>query len=198
MSIPLERITELHYITHVQHLPSILGRGLLSHVRARKYMLVSIADPEVQELREAKAVPQGLRLHQYVNLYLDARNPMMYVRKHRHLEICVLRIHTEVLHLPEVVITDGNAAAGNTAFFPSPAGLQYLDEESVFCQWWREEDYFELMEKRRKRCAEVLGPHTVAPQYIRGAYVSCADAEARVSSLAPTLATTIKPYLFFA
>jgi len=197
MPIPPERITELHYISHVKHIQSILKRGILSHAKAARYVVVSIADPEVQELRALRAVPQGLPLHQYANLYFDARNPMMYVRREGHLDICVLRVSPEVLSIPGVVISDGNAAAGNTAFHPSPAGLQYLEEESVFAEWWNDPDYFTKRENRRKRCAEVLVPQLVHPKYVSGAYVSSAEAEVTVRRLTPNLPITVRPYLFF-
>src|SRR5712691_2607983 len=47
----------------------------------------------------------------YVNLYLCARNPILYKRQSRHAELCVLRIDPRVLDLPGVVVTDGNAAS---------------------------------------------------------------------------------------
>ena len=54
--------------------------------------------------------PGGLKLHQYANLYFHARNPMMYSRKEKAAELCVLCVSLEVLRLPGVVITDKNAA----------------------------------------------------------------------------------------
>ena len=62
---------------------------------------VSIAMPEVQAIRAAVRVPDGSKLgrplHTYANLYFDARNPMMYVRKHEHESTCVLCVDPAVL-----------------------------------------------------------------------------------------------------
>ena len=42
---------------------------------------VSVAMPAVQDRRARKIVPGGRRLHGYANLYICARNPMMFVRR---------------------------------------------------------------------------------------------------------------------
>jgi len=44
---------------------------------------------DVQEKREQKHVPGGLKLHQYANLYFHARNPMLYKRKTEINNLCV-------------------------------------------------------------------------------------------------------------
>ena len=197
MPLALQRVTELHYIAHVDHIPSILKRGLLCRNKAKNYISVHIADADVQRLRAKTTVPKALPLHDYVNLYFDARNPMMYVRKERHLEIAVLRVSPDILSIPGVVIADGNAAHGNTGFHPSPDGLEFLDEESVFAQYWNDNDYFVRREKRRKRCAEVLVPGKIPRKHITGAYVSCVEVEQKLRQIAPDLTPTIRSYLFF-
>ena len=52
--------------------------GLLSHQGASAFPHYSVASEEVQERCRLKRLPNGERLHNYVNLYFDARNPMMY------------------------------------------------------------------------------------------------------------------------
>lgn len=120
-------IQELHCITPIANVPSIVRRGILCHERARAVAHISVADAEVQTRRASKRVPGGLRLHEYANLYIDARNVMMYVRKDGHLDLCVLRVSTDVLDLMNVVIADRNAAADLARFAPSPTGLALID-----------------------------------------------------------------------
>ncbi|MBM4275970.1 MAG: DUF4433 domain-containing protein, partial [Deltaproteobacteria bacterium] len=107
-----EELEEFHYITHINNLPSILLRGILSHNNAKKLRHISVASQTIQDRREPKVVPGGRKLHDYVNTYFHARNPMMYLilRQQDHLKLTVLRIDTDILDLPNVVITDGNAA----------------------------------------------------------------------------------------
>jgi len=154
--------------------------------------------PGVQERRKDIKVPLGLHLHDYVNLYFHARNPMLYVLKAQHQDLCVLRISSRVLDLQDVVITDGNAASRYTRFLPAPSGLSDLNSEDMFAQWWTDEDIIREWEKKRKRCAEVLVPHRIEVEYIIGAYVSCeVSAEAlRLQGFEKPIA--VDAHLFFA
>ncbi|TDC40809.1 DUF4433 domain-containing protein [Micromonospora sp. KC213] len=166
------RVGELHYIAPVVNLPSMAQWGLVSHNLAQKVRHASVAAAEIQDRRTGKRVPQGLLLHDYVNLYFDARNPMMSRLSNEACPpIVVLRIDPSVLDLPNAIIADGNAAAGNTRFHPSPQGLAHLDADLVYARWWTDNDRIIYWEKKRKRCAEVLIPQRVAVEFIKGAYV---------------------------
>src|SRR5664280_808551 len=131
-----ERVTELHFIAPLDNLRSIMTHGVLSHRLAQSVRHTSIALPEVQERRNAKRVPNGLPIHDYVNLYFDARNPMMYSRLNRLGELVIVRVDPAVMSQPGAIITDGNAASESTLFLPSPAGLVQLDESLVYAHSW--------------------------------------------------------------
>jgi hypothetical protein len=45
-----------------------------------------------------------------------------------------------VLNLPGVVVADGNAASAYTAFYPSPEGLPWVDEELVLAKYWTDQN----------------------------------------------------------
>lgn len=122
---------------------------------------------------------------------------MMYRRSAQHAELCVLQIDTAVLKLPDVIIADGNAASGWTAFLSSPSGLAKIDKEIVFAERWTDPNPFTYWENKRVKCAEVLVPNRLDPKFIFGAYVSCQQAEGTLKSLASGLAVTIDPHLFF-
>jgi hypothetical protein len=162
-------VRELHYITPVENVPSILARGILAHNLAARLAHRSVADEQVQGRRREKAVPGGRRLHDYVNLYICARNPMLFRLHGDHPKLCVLRVNPEVLDLPGAVIADGNAASGYTSFRPAPAGLSFVDKDTVFAERWTEGDQIEVWEKTRVKCAEVLVPARVDPRWIVGA-----------------------------
>ena len=68
-----------------------MQRGLLSNEKAKSIYHASIAMNEVQKRREIVKVPNGLRLHQYANLYFDPRNPMLSRKRDQNEEICILR-----------------------------------------------------------------------------------------------------------
>jgi len=188
---------ELHYITHVANLLSIVQRGLLSKRRAKPFGPHSIAMEEVQEIRENKVVPGARPLHEYVNLYFCARNPMLFKRKDQHAKICILRISTDILDLPEVVITDRNAARNLARFYPSPEGLAYVDQDMVFAEYWNDADAIVKWKKKGVKCAEVLVPDRVDPKFILGVYVSCEQTKRDVEAMNLSLPIKVDPHLFF-
>lgn len=192
-------LTELHYITAIENLPSILRLGLLSYQQASRVRHRSVAMHEIQERRDGKRiVSTGRLLHEYVNLYFHARNPMMYKRQGLHQELCVIRISTGVLDTPGTLIADQNASSGYARFHPSPAGLAYLDKAMVFAEDWRHPNNpAAYWNHRAVKCAEVLVPDNVGVEYIMGAYVSCEQARRAVARIAPALTLAIDGHLFF-
>jgi len=192
-----DQLSELHYITPITNLPSVLSRGILSHRQAEKVRHRSVAMDEIQKRRTRKRVPGGRALHEYVNLYFCARNPMLFKRKDQHAELCVIRVSTAVLDLPDVVITDQNAASAYALFSPAPDGLKYVDRDLVFAEYWTHGDPIEQYRHRSIKCAEVLVPDSVPPSYILGAYVSGSTAQAAIEALGLDMSVTLSPHLFF-
>ena len=99
----------------LENIPSVLNLGILSNEQAAKVPHYSVALEVVQERRDLKHVPGGLKLHQYANLYFHARNPMLYKRKDEAAKLCILRVSTEITHIDGVVITDRNASSDYVA-----------------------------------------------------------------------------------
>lgn len=176
-------VKELHYITHIDNLKSILQNGILCYNKAKKIQCKSIADPEIQKRRN-KVIPGANRkLHDYVNLYFNARNPMMFKRKDIHKELAVLWVDSTILDETGVVISDRNASSDYARFYPSPGGLESLDGTLVYADDWRHEDTFQYWKRKSAVCAEVLVPNFVPPKFITGIYVSCAESNQKVVSL---------------
>jgi hypothetical protein len=190
-------INELHYITPIANVPSILQHGLLSHSRAQQVVHRSVAMAEIQQRRSVKVVPGGRPLHDYVNLYFHARNPMLYKRRAQHQALCVLRISAEVLDLPGAIICDGNAASGYTRFWPSPEGLKFLSRDDVFAEWWTDANPIEELRRKRVKCSEVLVPNQIEVRYIVGAYVSCTVAQGALAAAGFQLPIKVDAHLFF-
>jgi ssDNA thymidine ADP-ribosyltransferase, DarT len=155
-----DRLKELHCIMPIVNVASVMQHGILSHRRAQAVAHDSVADPAIQARRAAVRVPGGRPLHEYANLYFDARNPMMYRRKERHEELAVLSISTVVLDLTGVVVTDRNASVDEdfVRFEPAPDGLAIVDEALTFAHYWTHEDYYEQIRRKQAKQAEVLVP----------------------------------------
>lgn len=193
----IERIKELHYITPVATVPSIMEHGILSHRRAAQLPHIDISMDEVQLRRSQKRVPGGKDLHQYANLYFDAHNPMLSKRRENNSDLCILRVSTEVLRLPNAVITDRNASSSYVGFYHSPLGLCFLDAEKIYSQFWTDNNPFEYMEKKSKKCAEVLVPDKVKPEYIFAAYVYDNEGKEKLLNTGFIHQIDIKPDIFF-
>ncbi len=179
-------IKELYFITPIDNIASIFEHGLLSHnkIKASRLSHKSVAHGNVQKLRENKAIPGGKRkLHDYVNLYFNPRNSMMYSRKNLHEELCVLAIHVDILTQQGVVIADGNASSNYTRFFDTADGVKSLDKESIFTENWWDQDYVEMCRKRSAACAEALVPDQLPPTSIIGIYVSGEGSHAKVKEI---------------
>lgn len=191
-------VRELHFITSIENLNSILKRGILSHNRAQRVEHRSVASEDVQNRRRWKSVPRGSSLHSYVNLYFDARNPMMSrLLYDGRPDLIVLAVSDAVLDIPDTVVTDGNAAATGTRFYPSPEGLANLNSTLIFAERWPDSDPWVEKEKKRVRCAEVLVPNLVPSNYIEGCYVDSPRMRGRCLEFEGLPAVEVRRRLYF-
>ena len=186
MKLTPSDIAEIYFITDLVNMPSILKHGILSHnlVAKKKIQHSSIANVDVQGRRINKVIPGGKKLHDYANLYINARNPMLYVLLPKQRELCVIRISADVLRSAGVIVSDKNAARDWARFEPWPDGLNRIEKEDIFRERW-------------DVSAEILVPYKVDSRYILGAYVSCQEAFDRLAELCPGFAVTINRRLFF-
>ena len=191
------RVTELHCIMPMGNIGAVLDQGILSYERAARLPHHSVALQPVQDRRDKKHVPGGLKLHQYANLYFHARNPMLFKRLAELNALCVLRVSTDVLALPGVVITGENAASDYVRFL-APAQWRLLEWDDIFALDWRHPgDQIAYWRHKSRKCAEVLVPHQVEARFVIGAYVVDAAAQARLVALGCALPIAVNPGLFF-
>jgi len=189
-------VEELHFITYIENVPSILNRGILSHNKSRRLMLRDISEGGVQELRTKKKIPgTNKNLHDYTNLYFDAHNPMLSARRSENDEICVLRIKNIVLNIDGVIITDKNAAR-DCWFKTVDEGLPLLNKGEIYATFWINDNPIKNYKHAGIKCAEVLVPYCVHPDYIFGAYVYNSTALNNLYNLSD-LDAIIKRELFF-
>jgi len=141
----------------------------------------------------------GLPLHHYANLYVNARNPMLYRNCHEQssINLCVLRISKDVLSLPGVVVTDGNAATTRTRFHESPTGFQHLDKELVFADYWTDNDPIVADRKKWIICAEVLVPYKVESRFLIGTFVVSTHTAQSLTQKGIHLSSEINRKMFF-
>lgn len=191
------RVTDLHCIMPIANVPSVMVHGILSHERAAKLDHRSVAMTEIQDRRDHVHVPGGLRLHQYANLYFNARNPMMFKRKDQADHLCVLRVSRNVLDIDGVVLTDQNASSDYVRFL-GPGQLRLVPFNLVYADDWRHpDDRIAFYRHKAAMCAEALVPGVVPPELITGAYVAGPLAAERLVAMGFDRAVSINAHLFF-
>jgi hypothetical protein len=195
-------IQGLYYITHIENLPSILERGILSHQRIDALQLdyKAIYDRTIVSNRQTRTTEDGKSLWHYANFYFQPRNPMMYRVKEEisPRSIVVLKLKKTLLNRTDIFLTDGNEASLRTQIArPTPDRLakiaQYIDRE-----YWTDTD-----DAKRQIMAECLVPEMVAPNEIECIYISRnGEHQERVQAMVDAsglrrVAVVVEPNFFF-
>ena len=181
----------------VANVASVLEHGLLSYDRASKLAHRSIAMPEIQDRRDQVQVPGGLQLHRYANLYLNARNPMLFKRRNEAQSLCILRVSTEARHLQGAVLADRNASSSYVRFL-SIDQVSELDLEAIYSSDWRHpDDPIAYYRHKSQMCAEFLVPDRLPPEFIQGAYVVDRATKHRLLNAGFPHPITVNGELFF-
>jgi O-acetyl-ADP-ribose deacetylase (regulator of RNase III) len=193
-------IKSLYYITHIDNLGSIVQRGILSHneVESRQVPYRPVYDQAIVRSRRDKRTPAERSLWDYANLYLQARNPMMYrvVHEKGRGQLAVVGVKPSVLRLDDVLLTDGNAASGPTSFYSVPEGLEAIDQQwkVIQAEYWRPDDG-----SKRRIMAECLVPNRVPPEHIHTIYVADHESQTRATQLivGAKIPVVPEPNMFF-
>jgi len=172
----------LYYMAPMVCAPWIVLYGILSYNKVKPPPPIrpdtrSIADPFVNNRRDRKTI-DGVSLHDYVPLYWATHTPMQYVvtiKKKRLKEEALIFFvfdSDEVLSLPGVLTTDGNAASDETLFWRGEGALSSIDWKIIDTP-----NCYSILYKRKK-CAEVLVPNELSPGLIKHVCVVSSEAKA--------------------
>ena len=175
-------VKPLAYITPIANLSSILEHGILSHaqVEARRTPFVSVADREIRQSRASRPVLEGAHLNQFVNLYFNARNAMMYRVSRAEVPICVVEVNTDVLRTLGAIVSTANAASLEAKFAAfADGGLCQLVASDVYRESWMWIDGSGRMitssTQKQRMQAELLVPKCVPPEMISAVLVRNTD-----------------------
>lgn len=159
----------LYHMTHVDNLQSIFEKGLLSHNAARNIEKQDISFATVQGRRDWVEPIYHRPIHDYVPLYFNVSNPMLFCRKDMQESICILKISKDVMNKVGFLFTDGNAAVHTTStyghattFYSDLKDLDKLNWDCIYDLYWNDYD-----DGKRIRCAEVLVPDIIETKYIK-------------------------------
>ena len=182
----------LWHITHEENIPNILKHGVLNHYDAHRLNLnhADISNPGAQRWRERREKNYGRKIHEYAPLYINQKNPMLYVRKELQSHLCLIQVSLSALSDNEYLISDGNAASLDTIFYSSADQLGCLPWDVLRAKCWHD-----LNDGKRKRCSEVLVYPGIAPTHI--AAIHCKSTTI-VNKLAKNdIKAVMSPNLFF-
>lgn len=106
----------LYHMTHIDNLQSILSSGyLMSHNQIKSYK--DISNNSVNARRAKKENVFGNSIHDYVPLYFNPRNAMLFsVQRQYDDDIVVLEINREVCLKPYTLFSYKNASADDARF----------------------------------------------------------------------------------
>jgi len=192
-------VKELHFITPIENVPSIMKYGILSYKLSKKLPHNSVAMGEIQELRRNKKIPGTKKyIHDYANLYFHAHNATLSKLRSKNNEICIFCISPEVLNFHDVIISDRNAASGWARFCTVREGLAAIDKDLLFAEYWTHPDNkYEEMSHKSIKCAEILVPDRVESKYVIGAFVANQTALNAFEELKCGLTVSIRNDIFF-
>lgn len=196
------RVQFLYNINSLKNLKSIFESGLLSKNQLKDSFArqsVDLSNPDVQNRRDHKEVANHGELHDYANLYFDARNPMMYyITCHQDIEdLCVICFHKKVLDLEGTIVTDRNAATELALFETPEQGLNNIDFDLVFAPVWNDPDYIKKANKKAIKCAEVLVWNKIPAEFVVKVKVATAEARRKAQNLWLPVPVEVDEYMFF-
>ncbi len=179
---------ELYYITHKDNLESILKRGILSHERIAmdgiKHSV--IYDNEIVVNRSEISTPDDKDLWSYANVYLQPRNPMLFrvISEVGVDNIVILGIKKTIIDLPNIFVSNGNAASSYTDIRPIKELKKTYREikKDLQRKYWLWQDG-----SKRKIMAEILVPDMIPPANINGIYVANSSVRDHIKSTMDTI-----------
>jgi len=196
----MARMKNLYYITHIDNVPSILERGILSHerIKAENIKFTPIYDEQIVENRHRRQTPDGNTLWDFANLFFQPRNAMLYRVLHEKSadDIAVLAVLQDILNRPDIFISTGNAAHSLSDILPASEGRKVISQikKDTDKEYWKEEDG-----SKRKMMAECLVPNVIQPEFIQGIYVASYDTADKMKAILQQSKLPIvpEPNMFF-
>lgn len=187
----------VYNIMPIENIPSVLKNGIMCFNQMKDIGHISIAMSDVQKRRSKVVIPNGLPLHEYANLYFSYNNAMLYIRKERAKELCILSLAATVLDIKGCIITDRNAATSLVRFYSPEEGLKQLDFEKIHAQYWNHDDPILQRDHKAVKCAEILIPNSISADYLSGAYVVSDESKSLLLSKGFNIPVYVKPAVFY-
>lgn len=187
------------HFTHIENLESIVQRGLSSKRQLEAIKYTDLSDKGIQEVRAEKTVlDTGRTLHDYVPIYFGVKTPMIMKHDSLNEQLIYLRFSLDILSMPGVVFTDGNARSDETKFFKFDGidSLKVLDCQAINAFKWADD-----ADKKRRKQAEILVPNQIAFSQVLNIACFSGNSKDRVLQILKECGTTkavfVKRFWYF-
>ena len=129
---------QLAYLATEANLPAVVRDGLRAPGRATN---IENADPRTTDavpwVGERKCDPiNGLRLVDYVPMFLNGRNTVMYTNLMTGRPLCIVRVRAGAVNTPGTILSDGPIARETTRFFDPFEAPSQLDLNAISAKTW--------------------------------------------------------------
>ncbi len=125
----------VYHMTHIGNLKSIIENGLYSHNNT--YQQVDISNQTVNKRRNIKEPIYNKKVHDYVPLYFNPRNAMLYKTQREYRDnIVILGFDSRVLLTQNSLFTNANAAVSDTVFSNDLQQLKEFNWNLIFSSSW--------------------------------------------------------------
>ena len=168
-------IPNLFHITHRDNIPGILRRGLLCRNRIETLHLpyLDLSDSECQSRRSCRDLDGGvLDLHDYVPLFIEPRNAMLYrlekaLGEHGDPDgLTILEVSGTAADWRASLLADGIASSPASHLFHAddPEGWEALDWDAIRCRNWKDQP--DPKAAKRRKMAEVMVSGSLSSRHI--------------------------------
>ena len=192
----MNKPASLYYICHKDNLKSILQEGIFSRAGAKNFQSTSIHDEGVLAHRNKILIhnSKGKPLAEYVNLYFQPRNAMLYrlICNADSKNFAVLQINPSVLDRSGTAFSDRNAAVSTAKFYYSSDDLENIDGSVFKKEYWNGSD-----DIKQRMMAEVLVPDRIDANDIINIYLPKKNQEVSEIANKGSFNVTIQPEMFF-
>ncbi|MFG0905762.1 DUF4433 domain-containing protein [Photobacterium damselae] len=125
----------LYHMTHISNLIGIFENGLFSHDKVKSY--TDISNNDVNKRRRTKDNPHKISLHQYVPLYFNPRNAMLFTcQKKFGQDVVILEIDKSVISNDYTLFSEGNAARKDSNITTNKLDLANFRWEEINSLTW--------------------------------------------------------------
>lgn len=187
----------LFHMTHINNLNKILDQGLFAHSKITNY--VDISNYDVNLRRGRKEKHHNFKLHDYVPLYFNARNAMLYQKQKEYPnKIVILEIDNSILNKDYTKFSKGNAARDDSEIETSKHKLINFPWLDIYSETWSENNHMNITRKSLMMSECLIYNHITA-KYIRRIHCENIETYSKLKSnvIGIKQEIVISPHLFF-